>query len=197
MLAENAHGNFSLFLQVQMTIVTALFMLPTAIVFPMLLRLANTPPSSLTLLRRRHWERRRTHRFSGDPESHDEYRADVLYQHHHKRREEDFAETLKSGESRSVTQIFSVLCPILTQSIVSFFPYMQSAYSATRWLAGVCGVVRVRAHFYSCFIARYRCAVRQPSMHHAASRGPGVRGRRRINIRILLPGGDVLFSARL
>lgn len=40
------------FLQVQMTVVTALFMLPTAVFFPMLLRVANTPPTSVTLRRR-------------------------------------------------------------------------------------------------------------------------------------------------
>lgn len=38
-----------------MTAVTALFMIPTALVFPALLRKANTPPSSVTLTRSR-WD---------------------------------------------------------------------------------------------------------------------------------------------
>ena len=36
-----------------MAAVTALFMMPTALVFPALLRIANTPPSSATLARAR------------------------------------------------------------------------------------------------------------------------------------------------
>lgn len=40
-----------------MTAVTALFMLPTALVFPALLRKANTPPSSMTLTRTRRVQR--------------------------------------------------------------------------------------------------------------------------------------------
>lgn len=41
-----------------MTAVTALFMIPTALVFPALLRKANTPPKSVTLSRSR-WDQRR------------------------------------------------------------------------------------------------------------------------------------------
>ena len=40
-----------------MTAVTALFMIPTALVFPALLRKANTPASSMTLARRRRVQR--------------------------------------------------------------------------------------------------------------------------------------------
>ena len=43
--------------QAKMTAVTALFMVPTALVFPALLRKANTPPSSVTLSRPR-WDQR-------------------------------------------------------------------------------------------------------------------------------------------
>ncbi|CAM9773342.1 unnamed protein product [Scytosiphon promiscuus] len=39
----------------QMTVVTALFMIPTALVFPALLRQANTPPRSITLKRERYF----------------------------------------------------------------------------------------------------------------------------------------------
>lgn len=44
-----------------MTAVTALFMIPTALVFPALLRKANTPPSSMTLARRRRVQRQIVH----------------------------------------------------------------------------------------------------------------------------------------
>lgn len=40
-----------------MTVVTALFMIPTALVFPALLRQANTPPHSVTLARERYFRR--------------------------------------------------------------------------------------------------------------------------------------------
>lgn len=43
--------------QAQMVAVTALFMIPTALVFPALLRKANTPPSSMTLSRTRRVQR--------------------------------------------------------------------------------------------------------------------------------------------
>lgn len=51
------------FTQAMMTTVTALFMIPTAVIFPTLLREANCPPSSVTLRRKpparaepaRHW----------------------------------------------------------------------------------------------------------------------------------------------
>lgn len=42
-----------------MAAVTALFMIPTALVFPALLRKANTPPSSVTLKRVQHYRRQR------------------------------------------------------------------------------------------------------------------------------------------
>ena len=41
-------------MQVEMTVVSALFMLPTGLIFPALLRAANTPPASQTLKRAEH-----------------------------------------------------------------------------------------------------------------------------------------------
>lgn len=45
-LVPLAHG-----FQAQLTVMTALFMIPAAVIFPALLRLANTPPASVTLTR--------------------------------------------------------------------------------------------------------------------------------------------------
>ncbi len=46
-----------------MAVVTALFMVPTALVFPALLRKANTPPSSVTLMRPRQLTSQRRREF--------------------------------------------------------------------------------------------------------------------------------------
>ncbi|CAN0008011.1 unnamed protein product, partial [Ectocarpus sp. 12 AP-2014] len=44
-------SQFSIREKAEMTAATALFMIPTALVFPAMMRLANTPPSSETLTR--------------------------------------------------------------------------------------------------------------------------------------------------
>ncbi|CAM9611479.1 unnamed protein product, partial [Laminaria digitata] len=50
-----------------MTTVTALFMLPTAVIFPTLLREANSPPSSVTLRRRQQQPARGAERENNRP----------------------------------------------------------------------------------------------------------------------------------
>lgn len=72
------------------TVVTALFMIPTAVVFPALLRRANTPPPSVTLRSRTltRWSKRGEQRFKS-----------AAYQ------EED--EDLLKGDTSGFSQVFN------------------------------------------------------------------------------------------
>lgn len=74
--------------QVEMTVVSALFMIPTGVVFPVLLRAANTPPASVTLQRT---ERQDQHEDPGN---------DLFYQLQleQEQRDADFRNALQSGE---------------------------------------------------------------------------------------------------
>lgn len=79
--------------QAEMTVVTALFMIPTAMAFPAMMRSANTPPSSDTLaLVRKHKTSKQLRPF----EDHDHYmdHHDQLVKTHH----EDFQATVSRGE---------------------------------------------------------------------------------------------------
>lgn len=90
-----------------MTAVTALFMIPTAVVFPYLLRKANTPPSSVTLSRvrksahKKHGQRRHS---VGDDE-HGMNEHDRLV----KAQDEDFDAALSAGTATRASCIF-LLC---------------------------------------------------------------------------------------
>lgn len=77
-----------------MTAVTALFMLPTAVIFPALLRRANTPPSSVTLERAARLRRRvnRMHQGLKDDNFNDEEDGSFDLQR------QDFTEALNAGE---------------------------------------------------------------------------------------------------
>ena len=80
-----------------MTAVTALFMLPAALVFPSLLRKANTPPPSATLA----WRRRRHREITNGRhlrEMSDEDYAKSRYEQAAREMHEDFMAALKAGE---------------------------------------------------------------------------------------------------
>lgn len=80
-----------------MTAVTALFMLPAALVFPSLLRKANTPPPSATLA----WRRRRQREIASGRHSQGMSDADYLkmkYDEAAREKYEDFLAALKAGE---------------------------------------------------------------------------------------------------
>ncbi|CAM9572739.1 unnamed protein product [Scytosiphon promiscuus] len=91
-------SQFSVREKAEMTAATALFMIPTALVFPTLLRKANTPPSSVTLTRVRLLRRRR-HVRGGQPldDNHDSG------SHHGRLMEaqrEDFQATLAAARAK-------------------------------------------------------------------------------------------------
>lgn len=94
--------------QAEMTAATALFMIPTALVFPALLRKANTPPSSVTLTRVRRL--RRKHVFErpsmDDGEKPESYHGRLV-----ETQREDVHTTLAAGECRSADDIGLLRCP--------------------------------------------------------------------------------------
>lgn len=99
---------FSNHVQVEMTVVSALFMLPAGLIFPALLRVANTPPVSQTLER---------------PVSQEE-QPDRAVQHHTDRRQvereetdDDFQATLQIGERVKIGMLFSMPRTILAKPV--------------------------------------------------------------------------------
>lgn len=84
--------------QATMTVATALFMLPTVVVFPMLLRLANTPPASVTIARR---NRKLTSWYRGeDTTSHSNLQDDsrIWVEDKDSLIQDDFNPVLQAGE---------------------------------------------------------------------------------------------------
>ncbi|CAM9632430.1 unnamed protein product [Ectocarpus sp. 6 AP-2014] len=88
-------SQFSIREKAEMTVVTALFMIPTALAFPSMMRSANTPPSSDTLaLVRKHKTAKQLRPF----EDHDHYMGqdDLLVKTHH----EDFQATVSRARAQ-------------------------------------------------------------------------------------------------
>lgn len=89
-----------------MTAATALFMIPTAIIFPALLRKANTPPSSSTLCRARKStpkKGRRWHVYGGSEHGTTEHDRILKAQH------EDFHVALSAGKTTRVPCFFLII----------------------------------------------------------------------------------------
>ncbi|CAM9917336.1 unnamed protein product [Ectocarpus fasciculatus] len=81
-------SQFSIRQKAEMTAVTALFMIPTALAFPAMMRIANTPPSSGTLALARTKKNAKQHH-DHNMDEHDQL---VKTQH------EDFQAALSHGE---------------------------------------------------------------------------------------------------
>lgn len=92
-----------------MAVVTALFMMPTAVVFPALLRLANTPPASDTLVSAKRAQYQIESERLMPPRASVKLRSE--YEETLERKDEDFMKALGRGENNVFPTAFSNTSP--------------------------------------------------------------------------------------
>ncbi|CAN0003126.1 unnamed protein product [Pylaiella littoralis] len=102
-------SQFSVQEKVQMAVVTALFMMPTAVVFPALLRLANTPPASDTLVSAERAQYQIESERLMPPRASVKLRSE--YEETLERKDEDFMKALGRGENNVFPTAFSNTSP--------------------------------------------------------------------------------------
>lgn len=93
-----------------MAVVTALFMMPTAVVFPALLRLANTPPASGTLTSVKRVHNRIVSERLPPPTAFQSLQSD--YEQTLQKDDDEFMEVLEQGEHTEYFTAYPRACPV-------------------------------------------------------------------------------------